>query len=412
MPDGATLQGEAPAGALRHNATWFRWLAAASLARLPLTSLPAALVLTAHDATGSFVNSGLLSGASALTYALCAPWRGRQLDRAVLPAALGWSLLAATAGLAATAIAAAMHAPLGVLLAFVVLAAAAGSGVSGAYRSLLPGLLPPAQLPQAYAVDGAAVQLAWVGGPALAAVVAAAVGPQACVGVVAAVTAAGGLLSWTLPRREPSDRAREHASVRTLLGWLWAPLVLNAGIGINLGALDVALPALMTDHGKPATNGALVLSGLFATSAISGAVYAVIPPAHPLRKFSTRTVACAMTALYGIVMVGAAAASPLWVAVALFLVAGIAFAPGDTAVILLVPEQVPAQRLAEAFGYFSAIGYVGIALAAPVTGWLVTRFGAGAGLLLVALAPLAAVVLVLTTRGGQKPKSTTYGGRS
>ncbi|MEU3859281.1 MFS transporter [Streptomyces sp. NPDC028722] len=390
-----------PTKLLRHNPVWYRWLVAASLARLPQTSLPVALVLTAHQASGSFVSSGLLSGASAMTYALCAPWRGRQMDRALLPKALGWSLLAATAGLVATSIAAAAGAPLWLLLVFVVLAASAGAGVGGAYRSLLPHFLPSTQLAQAYAVDAVAVQVAWIGGPALAAVVAAAVGPQACVGVVAAVTAGGAVLSWTLPRREPGGPTQQHSSVRALLGRLWAPLVLNAGIGINLGALDVALPALMVDHGKPATNGGLVLAGLFATSAISSSVYAALPSTHPLRKVTTRTVACALIAAYGIVMASAVAAPRLWLAVVCLLVAGLAFAPGDSAVILLVSEQAPKARLAEAFGYFSAIGYVGIALASPVAGWFVTRYGAGAGLLLAALAPLVAVVVVTTTRVGR-----------
>jgi MFS family permease len=398
----ASPQVTAPTTPLRHNPTWLRWLAAASLARLPLTSLPVALVLTAHDATGSFVGSGLLSGASAMTYALCAPWRGRQMDRAVLPNALGWSLLGATAGLVVTAGAAAAGAPLWVLLVFVVLAAGAGSGVGGAYRSVLPNILHSAQLPQAYAVDAVAVQLAWIGGPALASVVAASVGPQACVGAVAAVTAAGALLSWTLPRREPGGRTQEHASVRTLLGWLWAPLVLNTGIGINLGALDVALPALMIDHDEAAANGGLVLAGLFATGAVSGSVYAALPPTNPLRKVSTRTVACVLMAVYGIVMASAVAVPQLWLAIVLLLVAGLPFAPGDSAVILLVPEQVPPTRLAEAFGYFAAVGFVGIAFASPLAGWLVTRFGAGAGLLLAALAPLVAAIVVMTTRGGQE----------
>ena len=121
-----------PTTPLRRNPTWWRWVIAASLARLPQTSLPVALVLTVHDLTGSFVGSGLLSGAAAMTYALCAPWRGRQMDRALLPNALGRSLLVSAAGLVATALAAAAGAPLGVLLVFVVVAAGAGSGVTGA----------------------------------------------------------------------------------------------------------------------------------------------------------------------------------------------------------------------------------------------------------------------------------------
>jgi MFS family permease len=377
------------------NPTWWRWLAAASLARLPQTMLPVALVLTAHASTGSFVGSGLLSGASALTYAVCAPWRGRQMDRATLPRALGWSLLGSTAGLVTTAIAAAAGAPLPVLLALVVVSAGSGAGVSGAYRSLLPHFLRVEHLKQAYAIDAVALQLAWIGGPALASVVAALVGPQACVGTVAAVVASGALLSSTLPSRKPEiGGTRQSSSARTMLVRLWVPLLLNVGIGINLGAFDVALPALLAGHGQPATDGGLVLAGLFATSAVSGSVYAALPATNPLRKARTVTVAWVLISVYGFVITGAAVTPPLRLAIACLLISGLAFAPGDTSAMLLVSERVPADRLAEAFGYFSAFGYLGTAAASPVAGLLVTRFGADAGLLLAGLAPLLAAVMV------------------
>ncbi|MEU3622461.1 hypothetical protein BS329_36020 [Amycolatopsis coloradensis] len=383
---------------LRSNPVWFRWLAAASLARLPQTMLPVALVLTAHDVTGSFVGAGLLSGASALTYAACAPWRGRQMDRATLPRALGWSLLGSTAGLVATAIAAAAGAPLVVLLALVVVAAGSGAGVSGAYRSLLPLVLRPGQLKQAYAIDAVALQSAWIGGPALAAVVAALVGPQACIGAVAAVVASGALLSWTLPSRAPASGPRQSSSARTLLARLWVPLLLNVGIGINLGALDVALPALLADHGSRTTNGGLVLAGIFATSALSGSVYAALPATNLLRRAPSLTVAWVLISVYGFITVIAAVTPSLVLAIAGLLIAGLAFAPGDTAAMLLVPEKVSPDRLAEAFGYFSAFGYLGTAAASPVAGLLVTRFGADAGLLLAGLAPLLTAVIVPITR--------------
>jgi MFS family permease len=387
-----------PTRPLRSDPTWWRWLAAASLARLPQTMLPVALVLTAHASTGSFVGSGLLSGAGALTYAVCAPWRGRQMDRATLPRALGWSLLGSTAGLVTTAIAAAAGAPLVVLLALVVVAAGCGAGVTGAYRSLLPYVLRPEQLKQAYAIDAVALQLAWIGGPALASVVAALVGPQACVGAVAAVLATGALLSWTLPRREPVSGTRQSTSVRTMLVRLWVPLLLNAGIGINLGAFDVALPALLAGHGRPTTNGGLVLAGIFATSAISGVVYAALPATNPLRRARTLTVAWMLIAVYGLLVAVAAGTPALGLAIACLLIAGLAFAPGDTSAMLLVPEQVAEDRLAEAFGYFAAFGYLGTAAASPVAGWLVTRFGADAGLLLAGVAPLFTAVVVPMVR--------------
>jgi MFS family permease len=379
---------------LLQNPAWRVWLAAAFTARLPATMLPVALVLSVHAATGSFVSSGLISGASALTSAACAPWRGRQLDRQVLPRALSVSMLGATAGVAAMAAAIMAAAPVAVLLLITVAASLLAAGVGGAYRSLLPGFLPHDQIPRAYMVDGVGVMLVWISGPALVGVVAAMASPQATMVAVAAAAGSATLLSCKLPRRSRRERAFVP-SVPGLIIRLWVPLLLNMAIGFNLGALQISLPALLGRGGNPADAG-LLIAALFGASAIGATAYTMAWARRPGRK-GTRAHAAALIMVCGLATTGAAVSS-LWPAIAALLIAGLALGPGDSMISLLVPEQVPAAQQAESFGYMSTFGYAGTGVANAVTGLVIARSGAGAGLLIAGLAPVLAAVAVLISR--------------
>jgi MFS family permease len=383
---------------LSRNPAWWLWLAAAFTARLPATMLPVALVLSVHAATGSFVSSGLVSGTSALTLAACAPWRGRQLDRQVLPRALTVSMLGSTVGIAAMAAVIMADAPVPVLLVITVIASLCAAGVGSAYRSLLTGFLPDKQIPRAYMADGVGVMLVWISGPALVGLVAALASPQAT--MVAAAVAAGSatLLSCKLPRRGRRERA-SSSSALGLIVRLWVPLLLNMAIGFNLGALQISLPALLGERGGNAADAGLLIAALFGASAIGAAVYAVAwarGPGGPGGP-GTRTHAAALIMVCGLATAGAAGSS-LWLAIAALLAAGLALGPGDSMISLLVPGQVPAAQQAEAFGYMSAFGYVGTGVANAVTGLVITRAGAGAGLLIAGLAPVLAAAAVLGPR--------------
>lgn len=377
---------------LSRNPAWWVWLAAAFTARLPATMLPVALVLSVHAATGSFVSSGLISGASALTSAACAPWRGRQLDRQVLPRALSVSMLGTTVGVAAMAAAIMAAAPIAILLVITVIASLCAAGVGGAYRSLLTGFLPHDQIPRAYMVDGVGVMLVWISGPALVGLVAVLASPQATMVAVAMAAGTATLLSCKLPRRGRRERA-SSSSTLTLITRLWVPLLLNMAIGFNLGALLVSLPALLGERGGNPADAGLLIAALFGASTIGATVYTVAW-ARGRGRPSIRTHAAALIMVYGLATTGAAASS-LWLAIAALLVAGIALGPGDSMISLLVPEQVPAAQQAEAFGYMSTFGYVGTGVANAVTGLVITRAGAGTGLLIAGLAPILAAVAVL-----------------
>lgn len=368
------------------------WLAAAFTARLPATMLSLALVLSVHAATGSFVSSGLVSGASALTSAVCAPWRGRQLDRQVLPRALSVSMLCTTVGAAALAVAIMAAAPIAIVLVITVIASLCAAGVSGAYRSLLPGFLPQDQIPRAYMVDGVGVMLVWICGPALVGLVAALASPQATMVAVAIAAGSATVLSFKIPGRGRSERT-SSSSTFGLIVRLWVPLLLNMAIGFNLGALQVSLPALLGERGGNSADAGLLIAAMFGTSAIGATAYSVAW-ARGRDRPNIRTHAAALIMVCGLATAGAAAPS-LWLAIAALLAAGLALGPGDSMVCLLVPEQVPTAQQAEAFGYMSTSGYLGTGVANAVTGLVIARAGAGVGLLIAGLAPVLAAVAVL-----------------
>lgn len=377
---------------LSSNKLWWMWLAAAFTARLPSTMLSVALVLSVHAATGSFVSSGLVSGASALTSAVCAPWRGRQLDRQVLPRALSVSMLCTTAAVAALAVAIMVAAPIAVLLVITVIASLCAAGVGGAYRSLLPGFLPQGQIPRAYMVDGVGVMLVWICGPALVGLVAALASPQATMVAVATAAGSATVLSFMLPGRGRSERASSSSTLGLIIR-LWVPLLLNMAIGFNLGALQVSLPALLGERGGNSADAGLLIAAMFGTSALGATAYSVAWAAGRDRP-NIRTHAAALIMICGLATAGAAALS-LWLAIAALLAAGLALGPGDSMVSLLVPEQVPTAQQAEAFGYMSTSGYLGTGVANTVTGLAIARAGPGVGLLLAGLVPVLAALAVL-----------------
>jgi MFS family permease len=380
---------------LSRNPKWWLWLAAAFTARLPATMLPVALVLAVHAATGSFLSSGLISGASALTSAACAPWRGRQLDRQKLPKALSLSMIGATAGVAAMAAAIMSGAPLAVLFGITVAASLCTAGVGGAYRSLLTEFLPHDQMQRAYLVDGAGVMLVWICGPALAGLVAGLASPQVAIVVIAVVTGSATVLSCTLPRRGRSERAASRFAPKLIIS-VWMPLLFNFAIGINLGALQISLPALLAERGGNPADSGLLIAAMFGASAIGATAYTVTL-ARRRTGTDIRTQATALIAVYGLATT-ATAVSPLWLAIFMLLIAGIALGPGDSMITLLVPEHVPPTRQAEAFGYFSTSGYLGTAMANAVTGLVIAHARADAGLLIGGIAPVLAAMAVLFSR--------------
>lgn len=221
-----------------------------------------------QSATGSFTAGSVLAGAYAGAAALTAPWRGRRLDRTVLPAGLTLPLIGGALMLAVLVAALAVRAPVAVLAAAAAAAAVATAGAPGGMRSLLPVLWGERTSTRAFAGDSAITEITWVAGPALTAVLATGLGTIAPIACAVLFWAAACLLVRRIPgRRTPPTSPAAHQRTVGLVRAVLPLLVLNLSVGINLGTLDVALPALLHDRGEAPAGSGLLIAALSMTSA-------------------------------------------------------------------------------------------------------------------------------------------------
>jgi MFS family permease len=173
------------------------------------------------------------------------------------------------------------------LVAFGFIAGFAIPPTSSVLRSMWPDLLRarPELLQAAYALDSVLIELIFILGPLVTALIATAFSPQAAL-VVSAVSVVVGTVAFTaLP---PSRAFRPERERRTAgpLGALASPgvrtLVLTSiPAGIGVGICEVALPAFSDASGAAATAG-ILLAIWSVGSAAGGLVYGALPNRPPL----------------------------------------------------------------------------------------------------------------------------------
>ena len=188
---------------------------ASVVARIPIATAPLGLVLLVRDLRDSYSLAGLVTGVFAVGLAFGSPWWGRLMDRHGQPRVIVTTasssallLLALTAATAAPAV------PAAVLLVLALLAGIAFPPLSPAMRTTWRVVVSdPRARRRGYALDAAAVESIFVGGPLLLSVLLqldVAVLPL----VVTAALLAGGSLAYARtpgartrpPRRPPAPR--------------------------------------------------------------------------------------------------------------------------------------------------------------------------------------------------------------
>lgn len=251
-------------------------IGATMVTRLPFAINGLAVVLFMREKTGSFAIAGLVAGALALGAAAGAPLAGRLVDRRgprmLMPLAFAHAgavlaiWLLGDAGAPAAAIA---------VPAFI-------SGVSfppsGALlRSRFPELLGDDELVHgAYALDSVNIELSFIGGPLITALLVAIAGPEFALGASAILVLAGTTLFLSrLPGgREARASTHRHTGY---LGPLSDPAIRMVAlttfpVGFCLGAIEVALPAFSHDEGNAALAG-ILLALWSAASGLGGLIY-------------------------------------------------------------------------------------------------------------------------------------------
>jgi MFS family permease len=346
-------------------------IAATLLARFPIGINALAIVLYLRAERGSFAVAGAVAGALAAGSGVGAPVQGRLVDalgqrRVLVPlggvhaAALGAIVASAEAG-----------APTAALVACGLLAGFAIPPTSSVLRSMWPTLLRdrPELLQPAYALDSVLIELIFILGPLLTALVATVLTPQAALAVSAASVLAGTVCFTALPpsRAMRPDPGRPRAGA---LGALASPgvrtLVLTSlPAGVGIGICEVTLPAFSHASGAAATAGVL-LAVWSLGSAAGGLAYGAIPNRPPLNR-----VHLAVTFLLPLSLLPMAAAPSVTAMALLVVPAGMFIAPLLATRNELVGWVAPPGARTEAYTWPVTAFVGGIAVGSALAGAIV-----------------------------------------
>jgi MFS family permease len=336
-----------------------RLFAAATLGRLPYGIESLATVLLVQQETGSFATAGAVSATGAVAAGAGLPVLGRFIDaRGQTPVLALAALLHLGAGVALILL---VHAgaatPLLCAIAFV--AGFFTPPLSPALRSLWDDVLgdDPALLRSAMALDAITLEIVFIAGPLIAAVVVALASPDAALALGYALSATGALAFASLP---PSRRWRGSGVGSFGLGPLRSHglLVLLGSsvlLGVALGTLEVALPAFgIAEDWRSA--GPLAIAALAVGSAAGGLLYGSRPGARLVPAYVTFAAALPV----GVALL--ALAGPIWSMLALAPLAGLALAPLTAASNELAGRVVPGETVTEAYAWVVTATIVGVAV--------------------------------------------------
>ena len=346
-----------------------------AIGRLPIAMFSMATLLYVQRTTGSFAAAGLVSAGTLVGVAVGSVAQGRIVDRLgparpLLVAALAFAV---AAGVLVWAIETRQH--VAVLVALAVLDGLTQPALPGASRSLWSVLVPPGpRRDAAYAYEAISLEVFFILGPGLAALLASTPWPGTGTAVAVVATAVGAV-GFALTAAVRATPPRRPAVRRTFLGAIGTPGMRTAaltglGFGLVVGAVELGVPAVATQHGEPWLGGAL-LSAWSVTSVLVGVLYGMRP--WPRALHLRMPVLVAGFGLLVLLMWAAASSLPLLI-VAMLLAGGL-ITPQTTGQSLVVDVVAEPGTQTEAFGWVVTAITVGGAMGQSVAGAVVEAWG-------------------------------------
>jgi MFS family permease len=368
---------------------------ASALGRFPIAMLGLASLLYVQRSYGSFAWAGFVAAAALIGESAGSVLQGRIIDRrgATRPLLLVSLVFAAASAALILAIEHRMALP--VLVAAALAVGLSTPALPGSSRALWSHLVPAGSRREAaYTYEAVSLEVFFILGPAAAAALI--LTPWPGTGLAVAVTMMLlGAVSFALTRT-----VRGHRSSGGVASTGWGALaspgmrvvtLAALGFGAVVGVVEVGVPAVATEAGRPALAGVL-LSAWSVASVLAGLLYGLRPWPRELRHRLP-----ALLAGFGLA-VGAMAAAPGLIGVGVaMLVAGCLVTPQVTAHSITVELAAPVGTATEAFGWVITATTLGLAGGQALGGALVeahgpaTAFLAGAGTALV----LAGVVALM-----------------
>ncbi|WP_327352508.1 MFS transporter [Streptomyces sp. NBC_01304] len=358
-----------------------RTFGAALLGRLSYGVVALSVMLAVTRATGSYAVAGTIMALFGATSVFLSPLRAALVDRhGPRPALLPMALL--YAGLLA-ALAAASWRPGAPALLLGALAAGAGActpPLGPSMRAIWRELTDDQRLLQrAYSLDGVAEELLFVSGPLLVGVLVQVAPPAAGVALSALLVGVGTfafVMSPAVRDVRPAAAAKATArsgarpqGARALL----TPVVVAAGVGLALGAMDLLVLAFAADRHQGDDVVAWVLAALSAGSAVGGLLNGAVN-----WRTSIRVRLPLLTVGLGLALAAAGLAPGVGTLTVAVACAGFFVAPALTTAYLLADEVAPAGRRTQAGAWVNTAVNAGISGGTAVAGVLAARLPLGA----------------------------------
>jgi MFS family permease len=342
------------------------------LGRLPLGMTPLALLFLVRAEGYGYGSAGVVVAAYSIAVGVGAPIAGRRVDRIgptpvlrvraiVYPTLVGVivALAAVDAGVVA----------LGVVAA---LAGLSVPPLSATVRIVWPRLAPDDLRSTAYALEAALQEVFFVGGPLLAAALAA-VEPAAAVAGAGLASLVGTTATSRLaPVRATSPSRSGGAGLLGALGsaGIRTAVLYAATAGVAFGAVELAMPAFAEERGARELGGIAI--ACFAGGSLVGGLIAGM---RPSRDHVRRLLGGALA--LGVALLGLQLAVSLPTLCVLAFVAGLPVAPTVAALYTLIDRSARTGTAAEAFAWFGTAVSIGIATGAALAGVVIDERGVG-----------------------------------
>lgn len=384
-----------------------RTFIAALVGRLSYGMVSLAVMLAVSRATGSYAVAGVVLALFGAANVFLTPLRAALVDRhgprrALLPMA---SLYAGLLGVLAAVSRQPGASPIA-LGAAAVAAGACAPPLGATMRAVWGELVPDRLLLQrAYSLDGVAEEVLFVSGPLLVGVVVGFASPAAAVVVSALLAGLGTLAFVTSPavkgvavRATRATRAG-RAGLRMRLGrGLVAPVVVAAGVGLSLGAVDLLVLAFAEQRGHGDGTVAWIFAALSAGSAVGGLLYGAVE-----WRAGARLRLPVPAAGLGLVLACAGLAPGLATLTGAVVCAGFFVAPALTTAYLVADEAAAPGARVQAGAWVNTAVNAGISAGAVAAGLLVGRLSLGMGFALAGGAALLAAAAV--GMGARRPRT-------
>ncbi|WP_405731161.1 MFS transporter [Streptomyces sp. NBC_00028] len=356
-----------------------RIFTAALVGRLSYGVAPIAVMLAVTRATGSYAVAGVVMALFGAAVVFLSPYRAALVDRygprrALLPMSLLHSgLLCALAALSWRSGASAV-----VLGAVAAVAGACAPPLGPTMRAVWGELVGDRRLLQrAYSLDGVAEELLYVVGPLLVGAVIAVAAPAVGVVLGALLMAVGTFVFVTSPAMaavRPAGRPKSPSGgTGSLRGrGLLQPVVVAAGTGLALSAVDLLVVAFAAERGQGDDTVAWVLAALSAGSAVGGLANGAVD-----WRSSARARLALLAAGLGLTLCLAGLAPGVGVLAVAAACAGFFVAPALTTAYLIADEAAPEGFRTRAGAWVNTAVNAGSSTGAATAGLLVERLPLG-----------------------------------